>query len=65
MLFLSPCDGGDELPGNALNFYEHVFGKPRHFNGRPGRLMIAKSLFVDAVHGSKVVHRLEKYLEKP
>jgi len=47
--------------GNALDFHKHVLGKSRHFDGRPGGLVVAECLFVDGVDDSEVVHRLEKY----
>ena len=56
--------GDDIVPGNTLDFHQHVLGKPGHFDGRPGGLVIAERLLVDAVDGNKVVHRLEEYLRK-
>jgi hypothetical protein len=53
------------LPGDALDFYQYVLGKSGYFDGRPGGFMIAERLFVDAVDGRKVIHRLEKHLGKP
>ena len=49
---------GDTLPGNALDFYQRVLWKSGHFNGRPGGFVIPECLFIDAVDGSEVVHRL-------
>jgi hypothetical protein len=46
----------DTLPSNALDFHQHVLGESGHFDGRPGRFMIAERLFIDAVDDSKVVH---------
>lgn len=54
--------GRHALPGDALDFHQYVLGKPRHFDGRPGRLVVAECLFIDAIYRSKVVHRLEEYL---
>jgi len=47
--------------GDALDFYQYVLGKSGYFDGRPGGFMIAERLFVDAVDGRKVIHRLEKH----
>ena len=56
--------GDGSLPGNALDFHQHVLGKSGHFDSRPGGLMVAEGLFVDAVDGRKVIHRLEEYLKR-
>ena len=52
------------LPGNALDFYEHVLGKSGHFYCRPRRFVVAERLFVDSVDSSKVIHRFEEHLRK-
>jgi hypothetical protein len=56
---------GSTLPGNALDLHQHVLGKSGDFDSRTGGLVVAECLFIDAVDGSEVVHRLEEYLRKP
>jgi len=61
--FVLACGDGS-LPGNALDFHQHVLGKSGHFDSRPGGLMVAEGLFIDAVDGDKIIHRLEEHLNR-